>query len=200
MKRSRTSIGEQGVALVIAELLVRDFKPYRPVVDDHGVDIMLPDGLRIQVKAANLSRSWAMNRKTGKSGPTGKLAYQFSLQRTVFGTKEKLQTVGITYEYRDVYRESDFLILVGFDERRFWIIPTSLVDGCKHVSLVQGLSYAKKSLRTKFWYSVREGEGRWDLLRDWDFKRKTDLPQVDIAALNLDEPRDEIASFAGWMN
>lgn len=162
---SRGRIGEAGVQLVLAELIVRDFKPYRPVVDDHGVDIMLSNGNRIQVKTANLSTMWHKVRGASKSTPTGKKGYQFSLQRTVFGTKEKLRSVGLTYEYRDVATESDFLILVGLDERRFWIVQTSCIRSCKHILISEGNSRNKMGPNFRFWRNIRVGENDWESLR-----------------------------------
>jgi hypothetical protein len=188
---SRGNIGEQGVSLVIAELLARDFKPYRPVMDDHGIDLMLSTGVSIQVKTANLSQAWARDRKLGKTVPTGKMMYQFSLQRTIFGTKQKLQSVGITYEYRDISQEADYLILVGLNERRFWIVPTKEIAGCKHVALAQGESRAKYGLRSRFWHVVRSGEGGWHLLNS----PLESEPIVDISVLS--EKEECVATLAG---
>lgn len=54
MGKATSAIGERGVIKVIDELLARGFSPYRPIVDD-GVDLMLSSGIKIQVKAANLT-------------------------------------------------------------------------------------------------------------------------------------------------
>jgi hypothetical protein len=192
---TRGEIGEQGVSLVIAELLARGFKPYRPVVDDHGVDLMLSDGTRIQVKSANLSVMWAGNRKTGKSGPTGNKGYQFSLQRTVFGTKEKLQSVGITYEYRDMSKDSDYLILVGLDERRFWIVPTGIISECKHIVIANGVSQTKNGPKFRFWKAIRSGENKWDMLASG----KLGIPD-SLSLFSSNGVRYEDATFAGPVN
>lgn len=183
--------------MVIVELLAHNFKPYRPVVDDHGVDLMLSDGIRIQVKTANLSHCWGgKRRRTEKSYATDKMMYQFSLQRTVFGTKEKLQSVGITYEYRDISKEADFLILVGLDERRFWIVPTGVIAECTHVAIAQGVSRAKNGPRSRFWKSVRDGENRWDML-----SHRVTNESRDEVAVNLPDIYDRdpnfVATFAG---
>lgn len=156
--------GEQGVSLVIAELLARGLRPYRPVVDNHGVDLMLLDGTRLQVKAANLSKAYTKDRRTGESHHRGRMCYQFSTQRTVIGTNEKLRRVGITYEYRNFADEVDFLIFVGIDEHRFWIVPSEHMNDCCHVTIAQGESQAKNGPRWKFWQEIRDGEGRWGLL------------------------------------
>lgn len=186
MSKRWSQIGEQGVALVIAELLGRDIIPYRPVVDDHGVDLMLGDGKRLQVKAANLSLVW--NRR----GPSERKAYQFSLQKR--GDMDTLRNDGVSYAYRDIAENADFLILVGIDEKRFWVIPSAAVNGCKHIGITQHFLEPKVGPRFRFWQAIRAGEGRWDLLTP-----KPVLPEVDIAALS--DPRDdEIASFVGWMN
>lgn len=47
-------LGEAGQLRVMSELILRGHCPYRPVVDDHGVDILLSNGLRIQVKTVKL--------------------------------------------------------------------------------------------------------------------------------------------------
>jgi hypothetical protein len=188
---TRGNIGEQGVSMVVAELLANDYKPYRPVVDDHGVDLMLSDGTRIQVKTANLSVMWAMDRRTNKSAPTGKKGYQFSLQRTVLGTKEKLQSIGVTYAYREVHKDADFLILVGLDERRFWIVPTAIIIGCKHICIQEGVSRSKNTVNYRIWQAVRDGENRWDILADANTRNEDFHPgRAD----------DEIAALSGWMN
>jgi hypothetical protein len=164
---SRGGTGKVGEHLVIAELLQRGFKPFVPVVDDHGVDIMLPNGNRIQVKAANLSVIWQTRKEGGKAFPTSKRGYQFNLQRTVFGTKEKLQTVGITYTRRDISVEADFLVLVGIDQHKFWVVPTAEIKGCSHI-LIDADSARKVNNKNgphfKFWRAVRAGENNWEVL------------------------------------
>ena len=119
--------GEQGVQLVVAELLERKLNPYRPVVDDHGVDIMLSTGVRIQVKAAHLSK---------KSKNSANKTYHFSTQTNVYGEGGRARA--LTWKRRTFTGSCDLLILVGLDEKRFWVVPPELVDAHGDMSLILG--------------------------------------------------------------
>jgi len=112
-------IGKQGEFLVLAELVRRGLMPYAPVLDDHGVDIMLYNGVHIQVKSANLVRS---NSKS-KRRPN---VYQFSCALNVSGPGARKRAAKA--HRRTFGNACDFVILVGLDEQRFWIIPAEVAD------------------------------------------------------------------------
>jgi len=103
------------------ELLRQGINPYRPVVDDHGVDLMLLNGLRLQVKSAHLS---APNKGRSRS-------YVFSCAQNVYGIGyRRIQ------KRRTFANECDFVIFVGLDQRRFWILPATLIDAYGDMSIV----------------------------------------------------------------
>lgn len=157
MSKCWAQVGEQGVLLTIVELIGRGFKPYRPVVDDHGVDLMLSDGTRVQVKSANLSTVWDRN---GKSD--NKKAYQFSLQKK--SNQTEMRAGGLSYDYRDISKDVDFLILVGLDEHRFWVVPSAAVADCRHICIAPNPAYHKVGPTFRFNKVVYAGEDRWDIL------------------------------------
>ena len=131
-------VGQQGVNLLISELLAHGLCPYQPVLDDHGVDLMLSNGARLQVKTAHLSRS---KRAINKG------IYAFSCSRNVYITPgrdiksypggRRFQN-GIGWARREFAKECDFVVLIGLDERRFWIIPALVVDSRKETTLMVG--------------------------------------------------------------
>ncbi len=96
-------IGQAGVYRVASELLFRGHVPYLPSVDT-GVDILLDNGLRLQVKARHLQSHPAY--------PEG--AYPFSMKENNFGSKK-----------RDWTKVCDFLIFWGINENRYFIVPAS---------------------------------------------------------------------------
>lgn len=111
-------IGEAGLLRVMSELILRGYHPYRPAVDDHGVDIMLSDGTRIQVKTSRLHS----RKRRHRTGVTEKTAYHLTLGWTAMGRMQKPIRRPRSYD-----KECDFLIIFGVDEQRFWIIPSFIV-------------------------------------------------------------------------
>lgn len=150
--------GEMGVALVIVELLARGFSPYRPVVDDHGVDIMLLNGNRIQVKSAKLT-----GKKTGKQWYT---RYRFSLNKFAWTKIEQGST-----KARDVADDADFVILVGIDQRRFWIVPSSILRGRIQIEIAESAKWIIKGSSQHFKERLRDSEGDWRALMEFHTMR-----------------------------
>jgi hypothetical protein len=220
MSRVTSKTGEQGVLLAVAELLERGMNPYRPVIDDHGVDLMLGDGTRIQVKSAHLSRSKrAMESRTR--------IYEFSCCENVYipGSGRRL---GLSWQRRMFSPECDFLLLVGLDERRFWIVPAAYVDARKNTTITLGPKAMPSALeiqkmidqgmqqidiacelecsettiwKYKKWGNSRRGdstreirafEDRWDLLTDPD----KDRPTFNVPLIYERDP-DFVATLAG---
>lgn len=121
-----TQTGKHGEMRVVAELIRRGHRPYLPVVDDHGVDVMLSTGVRIQVKTANLSQKNNSCVYKGKRYESVAQHYAFN-----FGASQ-------TWRNREPIKvkqsipcseQCDFFIVFGADEERFWIIPSFLLDG-----------------------------------------------------------------------
>lgn len=108
-------VGEIGETRVLAKLLELGHIPYRPVVDDHGVDFMLSTGLKLQVKTARLTKRAHQNHMT--------YSYTLGIVNTTRNRRGRVLR-------RKLYSEEcDVLILHGLDENRFWICPAYLVDG-----------------------------------------------------------------------
>jgi len=109
------TLGQAGVYRVMAELLLRGHRPYIPAVDDHGVDLALSTGVRIQVKTARLH-----TRKNWPRKPIYHLTFGWAqIGRTHIPIRRK----------KNYSSECDFLIIYGVDENRFWIVPSFLLDG-----------------------------------------------------------------------
>lgn len=111
-------IGQVGVHRVMAELLLRGHLPYVPTVDDHGVDLMLSTGTRLQVKTSR------MNHINNSSGKRDRYTYCFGRSQYQSGGTRRSKTRPKSYS-----QECDFVILHGVDENRFWIVPAFMVDG-----------------------------------------------------------------------
>lgn len=104
----RLMIGQAMVFRVSAELLLRGHVPSFPSVDS-GVDILLDNGLRLQVKA----RTMTMNHPAYPGG-----VYPFS-------TKENSRKGKWGERKRDWSKVCDFIIYVGIDENRYFIVPSA---------------------------------------------------------------------------
>lgn len=119
-KHSSIVLGQRGEYRVIDELLVRGFVPCMPAVDI-GFDLVLPSGVRIQVKSSKLVTRDGYRYK--------QKVYQFMLsqRRTLHrGSKSiKQEYAARLRRFSDV---CDFVILWGSDEDRFWIVPSKLMD------------------------------------------------------------------------
>jgi hypothetical protein len=123
--------GEAGVQRVVAELLLRNFRPYRPIVDNHGVDLMLDSGLRIQVKTTSLiGNNWKS--KSERVPRSGRDAYHFFFltdkERRDRSGRRIVRKKGSHWS-NEYCGSCDYFILVGIDENRFWIVPTFLTQG-----------------------------------------------------------------------
>lgn len=103
----RLMIGQAMVYRVAAELLLRGHVPYFPSVDS-GIDILIDNGLRIQVKSRTLSM-------THPAYPKG--VYPFS-------TKENSRSGKWGNRKRDWSKICDFIIYVGIDEMRYFVTPS----------------------------------------------------------------------------
>lgn len=93
----------------MSELMLRGHYPAMPPVDN-GADILLENGLRVQVKTSHL------NKKKHASYPLG--LYRFELMET--GYRAKYQNV-----VRDWTKRCDYLVLWCINEDRFFIVPAT---------------------------------------------------------------------------
>lgn len=121
--------GEFSVFKVAAKLGFMGYRIWKPVVDDHGIDLLIPNEdyrqiIRIQVKASPLKTRI----KTGREKPSEPY-YEFSLfsRRIVDGKAVNLPRI--------FSKEVDFVILHGQDEDKYWIVPAEILDNRRSVSM-----------------------------------------------------------------
>lgn len=108
--------GAAGVFAVCSQLCLRDFTPCIPAVDD-GVDVILSNGMKLQVKTGFL--------RNHPGFPYG--AYAFDVRR---GWKRKGQEIVTNLRDRNYAGIADFVIFVGLNENRFFIVPPHELTGC----------------------------------------------------------------------
>lgn len=214
--------GEQGCLLVLAELVRRGLRPYRPVVDDHGVDIMLYNGTHIQVKSANL---------TSHRNHTKSQVYQFTCSQKAYGPGARQRA---SKAVRRVFGNvCDFVILVGLNEKRFWIVPAEFADSLggstgftvgprampslHEVKALRGKGKSYEDIATsmncsvwsiwdrdkngerkgKITRIVRSYEDRWNLIEDAERERSLpDMPGATLPTIYERDP-DFVATLAG---
>lgn len=117
-------IGQAAVHRVVSELLFRAVPVSLPCVDDRGVDVYAGP-VRIQVKAAHLRYNSAY--------PQG--AYWFKLiHGPVVTGNNNIRHRGP----RQFSNQCDFVVLMGIDEQRFWVVPAHVLDSVTVVSLALG--------------------------------------------------------------
>ena len=123
-------LGQAGVAKIACDLMLRSIPAWQPLVD-YGSDLMLPNGWKLQVKTSRLHTNVA------------------GLQLYTFATNNG--------KVRREFDEPDYHVLVGWDEKRTWIVPSSLVMNRPTVAIV-----SKLGPRSQDRYG--QWEDRWALL------------------------------------
>jgi len=109
MRGNNLALGKAGELRVASELLLRGYEVFLTITDT-GVDLILGNGKRLQVKTARVNR-------LSKTNPNG---YVFSLKAWCKeGTPRKVQ------QFTDV----DYLICWAVEDNAFFIIPTSYIRG-----------------------------------------------------------------------
>jgi hypothetical protein len=149
-------LGQAGVWSVAAQLALRGIVPAFPGVD-HGYDLLLDNGLRLQIKTATL-------RLYG--GDKRYLAYCFDCRGKKWNPEKR--QVWPT-KHKDYANRADFYVLWGVDEDRFWIMPTNKVKGNiwfprrdqLHPNRIPGGAMANYQ---KAIDRLERTEDRWDLL------------------------------------
>lgn len=112
---STVAQGQAGVYQVLAELILRGFRPYMPA-SDMGVDILLEQGIRIQVKTT-------MRASTHHRLREGTLLFSLAQARRV-GANNTVRLV----PPRIFSDACDFVVLWAIEPQRFWIIPAAVLD------------------------------------------------------------------------
>lgn len=95
-----------------------------PCVDDHGVDIYA-GSVRIQVKSAYYRKD--------KAYPTGAYWFKLTHGAIVTGGNTIRKRGGRTFS-----NQCDFVVFMGIDEERFWIVPAAMLDRSTLVTLRLG--------------------------------------------------------------
>lgn len=122
--------GQAGVWRVASELALRGFTPHFPGVD-FGYDIMIEAGVRIQVKCAHLSFR----------RPYPKGAYWFKLAKGAIVSGSNTIKKRLTQVFSE---KSEFVILWGIEQQRFWIVPSGHLDN--HQLVVVGPDVGHRAL------------------------------------------------------
>lgn len=109
--RGNRRIGTAAEHRVISELLLRGFNPYIVVLDE-GIDLMLENGKRIQIKSAHLQKQ-----------PTRGYVYG----RYIFNSRKRYyEKARFPWDRLPKVREHvDFVICWGINDDVFYIIPAT---------------------------------------------------------------------------
>jgi hypothetical protein len=154
---SSTMQGQAAVYRVASELMFREIPVALPVADDRGVDIIALPSIRIQVKSAYL-------RHHHRVYPQGAYWFKF-VQGPIVSGNHTIKKRGP----RQFSAQCDFVVLMGIDQGRFWIVPAHILDG-KSLCVVGPDSAGAdrprsvKTGRFALVRQIRECEGRWDYL------------------------------------
>ncbi len=155
---------------VASHLCLRGYIPLEPSVD-FGVDLMLDNGLRLQVKVAHLTYPDRMPKQKGNFGIRGGSilggyrggAYGFNLRRGVWDRSSNRWKRNESGTYHGV---ADFFVLWGIDENRFWIVPTSVKNRVIWFGRADHPNGSNNATYTSALKQQRslQYENRWDLL------------------------------------
>ena len=112
---STVAQGQAGVFRVLSELILRGYRPYTPA-NDLGVDILLEQGLRLQVKTT--MRASSHHRHSDGT-------FLFTLSP---GARIRAGKV-VAMAPRAFSTVCDFLVLWAIEVDRFWVVPAPVMDG-----------------------------------------------------------------------
>ena len=150
---NRILFGQSAVHRVASEFMLRGYNVYFPSVDI-GADIILDNGIRVQVKATRLV--------IRASRTTGSYIFQLHGYRLNSSTEGKRWRK----KSRHFSRKCDFVVLYGQTEQKFWIVPAMFLDGKSHVMLsIEDHGNRCPSL-TK---TIKSFENRWDVIESFSF-------------------------------
>lgn len=154
--------GQAGVYAVASQLCLLGHVPFFPAVD-HGVDLVMANGIRLQVKIACLTYPKSGMRKNGTGGNYLGGAYGFNLRRGVWDRSNNRWKRNESGTYHGV---ADFFVLWGIDENRFWIVPTSVKN---RVIWFGRAEHPNGSNNAPYTNAIKQKrsldyETRWDLL------------------------------------
>ena len=159
--------GQAAVWRVASELAMRGHVPFFPGLDV-GVDLVLENGLRLQIKSGSLAHRQ-------KPGVKANIGYFFNLRRGCWDSSTKKYTGAKRRSYAEV---ADFFVLWGINESRFFIVPTNrkktTIWFCARNTV--NLSWNRSLMDRITQERVAEFEDRWDLLDVNSVKNLVDEP------------------------
>ena len=148
MKKDRQHsayVGAAGVFAVASRLCLLEHSPSVPTVDI-GVDIVLENGLKIQVKAGHF-------RKDPRTAGQYYVVDAKRLSRSIGKRKGESKYVGVV----------DFLVYWAIDENRFFVFP--MRDDFKGIYITSKTGAFKRlSTKCDSYQMVRDHEEAWHLL------------------------------------
>ena len=112
-------VGKAGELMVMAKLLLLGHRVAQELVDD-GTDIVLGNGLKIQVKTTNVFRK---NEK--------------QILQIGIGTTRKSRINGVI-DYHSYAKKADYLIVCSIITDEYFIIPREVAVGHKTLSISPG--------------------------------------------------------------
>lgn len=161
---------QAAVWTVAAQLALRGHVPLFPGLDV-GYDLVLDNGLRLQIKSSMIKHQAKQNYPFG--------AYGFQLLRGAWDSNAKKYKRSNLRPYSEV---ADFFVLWGIDENRFFILPTA--NAGKAIWFGRK-GFESKSNNRKVFGKITEQrlvdmEDRWDLLNVSDVKDLVNSAATEI--------------------
>ena len=144
--------GMAGVFAVCEQLCRSGHTPFTPSVD-FGVDIMLDNGLKLQVKSsqARLHPGYSQG------------VYCFDVRKG--WTRKKGQIISHAYSDRNYAESCDFFVFYGVHERRFFIVPVGIVGNRSIWIPTRGNFQCKRTKQTNcIAKEIVKFEDAWHLL------------------------------------
>lgn len=152
--------GQAGVYRVASELMLRGYNPCFPAVD-HGVDILIDEGVRIQVKSAHV-------RFHSKVFPDG--AYWYKLHQAAYVSGNNT----IHKSRARIYSEfCDFVVFWGIEGNYFWIAPSATFDGVSCVVLNPSLPMWHELPIEKIQEMHAQGRTKTEIANELEVSRET---------------------------
>ena len=112
--------GKAGEHSVAAQIELRGLNVYFPAVDS-GVDLLVENGCRVQVKSAHLRCTPSIL----KIYPEGVYSFHFPKNRHLAVSSSAVRTT----PRRSLCDICDVVVLWGIEQNRFWVVPASLFAG-----------------------------------------------------------------------
>lgn len=120
LAQSTPMIGKAGEYAVSSQLMYRNGNVLWPSVD-MGYDLLCENGCRVQVKTAHLRISPSIT----KYYPEGIYSFHFPKKRKIATSAGKVRIT----DRKPMSESCDVVVLVGIEQNRYWVVPSSMLDG-----------------------------------------------------------------------